>query len=242
MLELSAAGHSDVGFVRVRNEDAWWAGRRVLVVADGLGGHPAGDQAAQLAVQPVAAVDDDGPADPQALRQALAEAVRVANTRIREAGAAEPLHAGMGTTLTSVGLAADTAVLAHVGDSRAYLLRDGQLRQLTEDHDLAAEALRAGRLSAEEAARVPDRHVLTRAVGLEPEVAVDSPEPVRLYAGDRLLLCTDGLSGVLDEATIAGLLADGAPHEACERLVAATVERGAPDNVTVVVADVREPR
>lgn len=240
---LVVAGRSDVGRLRDSNEDAWFVGRRVLVVADGLGGHAAGEVASQLAVEQLAALDeraDSSWADAvDSARAALRDAVVAGNRAIREAAAADPARAGMGTTVTAAVVVDAQLCLAHVGDSRAYLLREGTLRQLTEDHSHVAELIRAGQITPAQARTHPYRAVITRALGLEDDVAVDTPAPVALAPGDVVLLCSDGLTEPLTDEEIAEVLAGADdPDRACGALVDAANAAGGPDNVTVVVAAV----
>lgn len=239
MPRLSAHAATHVGLVRTGNEDSVHCGETVFAVADGLGGHAAGEVASSLAMESLAAVDPTACEGVGALQQALAEAVREANRVVHAAAREDPAKAGMGTTVTAAAVAGDQLVLAHAGDSRAYLLRDGVLWQLTTDHTAAQEAVDAGYLTPEEAAQRPERHVLARAVGLEEEVAVDTPPPETVQPGDRMLLCSDGLIDPVDEQAIATIL-DGHPdpQEACDALVQAALDGGGPDNVTVLVVRV----
>lgn len=239
MPSLTAHGATHVGLVRTGNEDAFYTGRTVFVVADGLGGHVAGEVASALAVERVAQFDPGAHEDLEDLQRALADAVRAANTVVHDDAQAHHERAGMGTTVTAAAVSQGRVLLAHVGDSRAYLHRAGSLRQLTTDHTAAQEAVDAGYLTPEQAARRPERHMLARAVGLKPDVVVDTPPPVGLEAGDRLLLCSDGLIEPVDDEGIATILAEHPdPEEACAALVQAALDGGAPDNVTVVLVGV----
>ncbi len=230
--QWAAATHQ--GRVRTHNEDAVHpatsgrgSGPVVVMVADGMGGHVAGEVASRLAV--AAAVEaGDGPR----------ERVEAANRAILEEVGRRPELAGMGTTLTLVELGADgVARVAHVGDSRAYLLRDGRLRLLTTDHTVVNEYVQAGKISADEAATHPQRSMLTRALGLVPVVQVDTfEEPLR--PGDRLLLCSDGVSSMIDDETIAATLGEGTPEEAAWELVERANQAGGLDNATALVVDV----
>jgi PPM family protein phosphatase len=236
-MQVTAHGTTHRGLVRPGNEDSFYCGRRVLAVADGLGGHAAGEIASALAIGPLEALDGREYACAD-LAAALAAAVREGNAAVYRDAEAHPDHHGMGTTVTAAVVCDGRAHLAHVGDSRAYLLRPGgDLRQLTTDHGPVAEAVAAGLLTPEQAAVHPERSLLSRVVGLEPDVTVDVYDPVGLGAGDRLLLCSDGLTEALAEADIARILAaDEDPAGVCDALVDATLAAGAPDNVTVVVA------
>jgi serine/threonine protein phosphatase PrpC len=236
-MRLSSFAGTDVGRTRSGNEDSYFCGRTVFAVADGLGGHQGGEVASAAAVEPLAALDGRGFGDAAAAAEALAGAIREANAAILERAAGDPGLWGMGTTLTAAALAgAGQLQLAHVGDSRAYLLRDGSLEQLTVDHTVVGELVRRGRLTPEQAAIHPERSILTRAVGLDPTVPVDLPDPLELRAGDRVLLCSDGLTeavGDPDIATILATAADGAA--ACRSLIDAANAAGGPDNITVVL-------
>lgn len=239
-MDVVMHGASHQGLVRTGNEDAFVCGSQVFAVADGLGGHNAGEVASRLALGPLAALDGGiNPGDD--LAQVLAQAIRSGNDAVLADAQANPERHGMGTTVTAAALCDGAAHLAHVGDSRAYLLRPpDSLWQLTADHTQVAEQVRQGLLSNEEAAVHPERNVLLRVVGLDPEIDVDTPEPVALAPGDRLLLCSDGLNAVLNDEAI-GVLLGGAddPEAVCDELIRATLAGGAPDNVTLVVVFVR---
>lgn len=239
-MRIVAGSASEVGLVRASNEDRVLCGTTVFAVADGLGGHAAGEVAAQLAVRRLGELDGKPFADPANAAKALAEAVLQADRDVKEAARSDPEREGMGTTLTAATVVDDRLVLAHVGDSRAYLMRPAEgLRQLTEDHTGVGEAVRAGLLTEAEADRHPQRHLLTRAVGLEGDLRVDTPEPTPLRPDDRVLLCSDGLTEAVDDDVIAAQLTEvGDPHGACRALVAAALAGGGPDNVSVVVLDV----
>ncbi len=237
-VRLSSAAGTHVGLIRAQNEDSYLCRHPLYVVADGLGGHAAGEVASALVVERLGelAVADD--ATPDAAQQQLAEAVRDANRRIHESATEDPKRAGMGTTVTAAVAVGDSLCLAHVGDSRAYLLRDGELSQVTEDHTPVQRAVRAGVISAEEALHHPSRHVLAQAVGLDVDVDVDTPR-IELRAGDRIVLCTDGMTDPIPDTDIPGVVADrNTPDDVVESLITAALQRGGPDNVTVVVIDV----
>jgi PPM family protein phosphatase len=234
MMAMDAAGATDQGRVRRRNEDAYFTGTWVFAVADGLGGHPAGDVASHTALEPLAELDARGPGDD--IRGALVEAVTTANAKVRTAASEEPARSGMGTTLTAVAVTGEDLTLAHVGDSRCYLLRDGGLQQLSLDHTPVQFAVDAGRLDPEAARSHPERHVLAQAIGLDEDVDVDTRGATRLRTGDVVLLCTDGLTEMLTDDRIAAVLSDDADaRTTSNRLVADAVAAGGVDNVTVVV-------
>ena len=210
----------------------------LLVVADGMGGHRAGDVASDAAVRGLVAglSRRDAVAGPDDLADALALAARQVNADVH-AAAQRPETLGMGTTLTAAALRGRSLALAHVGDSRAYLLRGGELRQLTQDHSWVAERVAQGLLSPDEARDHPWGNVLTRAVGIGPEVEVDS-DTLDVREGDVLLLCSDGLTSMLTDDRIARRLVDRDPPAACRTLVDAANASGGHDNVTVIVARV----
>jgi serine/threonine protein phosphatase PrpC len=242
-MRLSSFAGTDVGRLRSGNEDSHLRGRTVFAVADGLGGHQGGEVASAMAVEPLAALDGHAFADAREAAEALAEAIREANLAILRRARSDPELWGMGTTVTAAAVAGDRVLqLAHVGDSRAYLLRAGApLRQLTIDHTVVQEAVARGLLTRQQAAVHPQRGVVTRAVGLDPQVPVDLPEPLELEPGDQVLLCSDGLTEVVDDEPIAAVLASQADgDDACSALIAAANQGGGPDNVTVVLLRVAD--
>ena len=232
-MRIRGGARTDVGLVRRRNEDSFLVRERLFAVADGMGGHRGGNVASSLALDTVATtVPATG-----ATAEDLVDAVRSANGAVLERALADPELEGMGTTLTAMLMRGDEGLVAHVGDSRAYLFRDGELRQVTEDHTLVRRMVVEGRLTPEEAEVHPARSILTRALGVEPEVDVDR-EAVSLRDGDRLLLCTDGLTGMVPEEGIRETLRrEPDPQAAADALVAAAVAAGGEDNVTVLVLD-----
>jgi len=237
-LGMNYAAKSDVGLVRPGNEDSGYAGPSLLMVADGMGGHAAGELASALAIATVAAVDV-APPDSDDVLTALADTVDSTGDAIATVIAEQPEFTGMGTTITSLYWIGPRYALVHVGDSRAYLLRDGALYQLTHDHTYVQTLIDSGSITREEAAQHPRRSLLTRALdGMNPVEADLSLRDARI--GDRYLLCTDGLTGVVHEARIAEILREGEPVGCVTRLVDLAIEGGAPDNVTVVVADIIE--
>jgi len=232
---LDAAGVTHPGQVRAQNQDTFFVSDELVLIADGMGGYAGGEVAAAIAAEVVEA-SFAGNATPSGLEAAVLDA----NRRIFERGI-EPGLEGMGTTLVAAGMVQSAGrtqlLVVNVGDSRGYLLRDGRLRQLTEDHSVAAELVRLGRIDEGEGAEHPGRHVLTKVLGVDRDVEPDLIElgPV---AGDRLLLCSDGLSNELDDDDIMSLLAVGTPGDAARALVAAANAHGGLDNITAVVADV----
>ena len=229
-----------VGRVREGNEDSLFpessgssSGPELLMVADGMGGAVAGEIASRIAVNVASATDVSDPISSE-------DRVLMANEAVGDAVAADPSLAGMGTTLTLVELTVDGVLdLAHVGDSRAYLLRAGEMRQLTTDHTLVNELIELGRITPDEAERHPHRHLITRVLGLGP-VGVDTMK-VDLAVGDRILLCSDGLTTMVSDFGIQEILDAG---EGVEATVWALIEHanvaGGVDNTTVVVIDARE--
>jgi protein phosphatase len=238
MAELRWGAATDPGRVRKANEDGVLAAPDVFAVADGMGGHAAGEVASAVALETVRSR-----LDPRVATMAsVTDVVRAANEAVHRRSLEDPATRGMGTTLTLIAPASgpdgDRLVLANVGDSRAYLLADGELRQLTRDHSYVEEMLAAGQITAEEARRHPHRHVVTRVLGVDPSVAVDTwlltPE-----RGDRYLLCSDGLiNEVADEEIARLIVAASDPQAAAEALVAAANAAGGRDNITVVVIEV----
>ena len=251
-LSVTFAHLTDPGRVRTQNEDHLCAfepadGRllgqrgRLFVVADGMGGHARGEVASHLAVDTVRTVYYDDRL-PEELPQLLSVTVRRANEvlyRESRLGADEPR---MGTTLTMLVIREQDAFLAHVGDSRAYLIRGRHIRQLTEDHSLVSELVRQGVLSTEEAERHPSAHVILRALGTSGEVPVELHGPLPLRAGDTLVLCTDGLSRIVAANEIRRLAGASSPRQACERLVSLANDRGGPDNITLQVVRIGGPQ
>ncbi len=238
MLRIAEHFHdSDLGRQRQGNEDNYYVRSPLFVVADGMGGAQAGEVASEIAVKQFERGLPDG-SDPG---EALAGLIREANARIHEQARSEAQHAGMGTTTTAAYLTGDTVVVAHVGDSRCYLLRDGDLIRLTRDHSLVGELVARGKLTEEQAESHPQRSVITRALGPEPNVEVDV-EAFPARAGDVFLLCSDGLTSMVHEPQLKPLLADRErPLEQIGRtLIAAANEAGGRDNITVILFRVEE--
>src|ERR1022692_136645 len=235
-LALRYAVRSDVGLLREGNEDSAYAGPRLLVIADGMGGHAAGEVASAVAIAALAGLDHRVPgAD---LLDPLADAVATANTTLHEMSEADPAVEGMGTTLTAMLWQDARVALCHIGDSRAYLLRDGDFHQITRDHTLVQSLVDDGRLTPEAAATHPQRSLLLRALDGRTEAEPDlSIREVR--AGDRYMLCSDGLSDVVTEQTLHKTLVTFTdPDDAVIQLVELAIRSGGPDNITCIVADV----
>ncbi|HEY4624994.1 MAG TPA: PP2C family serine/threonine-protein phosphatase [Blastococcus sp.] len=235
-LVLRYAARSDRGLIRGNNQDSVYAGPRLLAVADGMGGHAAGDVASKVVIAALEHLDDDAPSGD--LLQALREAVFEGSEHLREVIRESPQLEGMGTTLTAILFAGGRLALCHVGDSRAYLVRDGQLSQITHDDTFVQTLIDDGRITAEEANSHPQRSLLLRALNgqeVEPDLSMREAR-----AGDRYLLCSDGLSGVVSEETLAEALKDPDPQSTADRLIELALRSGGPDNITVIVADVVE--
>jgi PPM family protein phosphatase len=240
LLSLEPFGVTDAGKVRRNNEDALLVGEgkdeTLFAVADGIGGFEAGEVASSIAIEVLKDLEPEAPFE---------AAIQKANRRILAVGRSDERLSGMGTTLVAVRFGGTqeepVAQIAHVGDSRAYLLRDGNLRPLTEDHSLVAELVRSGDLTRDQAAEHPQKNLITRALGAEEEVEVDTAVlPVK--SGDRFLLCSDGLSDMVPEGRILEILADS-PDDSetpARTLLSAALDAGGTDNVTVVVVDVKE--
>lgn len=235
-LALRYAVRSDVGLLREGNEDSAYAGPHLLAVADGMGGHAAGEVASAATITTIAPLDGNRlGAD---LVDALADAVAAANMRLHELIAADPAIEGMGTTLTALLWADGYAALGHIGDSRAYLLRSGQFRQITHDHTLVQSLVDEGKITEDDVATHPHRSLLLRALDGR-TVAEPDLTPIETFPGDRYLLCSDGLSGVVTEQTLHATLSSVRdPDKAALQLVELAIRGGGPDNITCIVADV----
>lgn len=232
--EAGAATH--VGMVRDGNEDAMLVEAPLYVVADGMGGHQGGEVASALAIRTLAATLRTRRSGASGLIASIEEA----NAAVYERQQLDRALAGMGTTITAAFLDDDGLHLGQVGDSRAYLLRGGALRQLTDDHSLVSEMVRSGEITAEQARTHPQRSMLTRALGIDKSVRVDAFD-VELEDGDRVLLCSDGMTAIASDDEIADLLRAGDdPTTTAEELVALANRVGGPDNTTVVVLDISE--
>jgi len=230
-----SAGRTDPGRIRRRNEDTFVLDPPLFAVADGMGGAQAGEVASRLAA---AALREYHEADRLAPDERLQAIIQEANRRIYERARADSDVSGMGTTVTAALLIGGRVTLGHVGDSRAYRIRDGELEQLTEDHSLVGDLMRSGRLTPEEADAHPQRSVITRALGTDPEVDIDTSS-VDIQPGDLFLLCSDGLTTMVADEDILGILA-AAPtlDDAARELVRAANTGGGEDNVTVVLFQV----
>ena len=236
-LALSYAALSDVGRVRKDNQDSGFASEHLLVIADGVGGAARGDVASSTAVQALRRLDDRAPDD---MLEALAGAIHRAHDRIAELVEQDPELDGTSTTVTAALFDGRRIGVAHIGDSRGYLLRDGTLSQLTKDHTFVQSLIDEGRITEEESRTHPHRNLIIRAVD-----GVHDTDPdlfyIELAPGDRLLLCSDGASGVLDPPRMADILGTGSVDYAVVELIRASLEAGSSDNITCVVADVVDP-
>jgi protein phosphatase len=248
LFSITAAGLTDVGRVRARNEDAVWVDPEVdlLIVADGLGGHASGDKASRIAVSTIPPLfkrlSQEAQADQSSDRfspvtHCLRFCLNEANRAIFEAGQSDLRDHGMGCTCTAVYFHADRLSVAHVGDSRCYLIRDGVMKQITEDHSLLAEQLKRGLITAAEAA-TGNQNILSRAMGVEPYVEIDIEEHA-ILPGDLVLLCTDGLNKELSDEEVGQIIAETPDlEELAERLIAAANAVRGRDNITVAIARV----
>ena len=231
-MRVVSAVRSDIGRLRQRNEDAYLVKDSLFVVADGMGGHRGGDVASALALETI-----ESGAPEETNLQALVRDIKRAHQAVLERGEADRDLRGMGTTITAILVEDARAHVAHVGDSRAYLLREGTLQQLTEDHTLVQRMVREGRLTEDEAAHHPQRSVLTRALGVDEDISVDELT-LDIHAGDRLLLCTDGLTTMIDRGRIEKILdREKDPQAACDKLIDVANRAGGDDNITVIVVD-----
>ncbi|WP_292830739.1 PP2C family serine/threonine-protein phosphatase [Microbacterium sp.] len=236
--EGSSVAISHTGKVRSNNQDSGYSGSNLFVVADGMGGHAGGDVASSLAVQRLKDLDHPFPT-PSDAESALRDAIGEIATQLIETVAERPELAGMGTTVSALAMVDDYAVIAHIGDSRIYLYRDGVLTQITADHTFVQRLVDSGRITPEEARFHPRRSVLMRVLGdMDPDPDVDT-FIMPTQQGDRWLLCSDGLCGVVDDAHTQKALSQRlAPGRTADLLLKQTLDAGAPDNVTIVIADV----
>jgi len=251
-LRASTASQSHVGQVRAANQDvcgefADGLGRRLLVVADGMGGHAAGEVASDLAINALSASMKERNSTgegwtPEQAADLIRAALKDANRKICESVVSRAEWRGMGTTMVTAVLVDETAVIGNVGDSRAYLLRDGKLRQLTSDHSWVNEQVKLGLLTDEQAHRHPMRNIVTRAMGNRLELEVEVSEQ-QARPGDVFLLCSDGLNSMLDDGEINKLLMQHRddPVAACKALIDGANDAGGDDNITVIVAAIASP-
>ncbi|GIG54130.1 PP2C family protein-serine/threonine phosphatase [Demequina activiva] len=237
-LGLHFAARSDVGLIRSNNQDSAFAGPHLLVVADGMGGAAGGDIASSIAVGRLAALDGESHGPDEALDE-LKDAIADAHAEIVDRARNDPELSGLGTTVTALLRAGSTLSMAHIGDSRAYLLRDEQLDQVTTDHSFVQHLVDTGRISAADAEHHPKRSMLLRVLG---DVDADVPVDISVREtrpGDRWMLCSDGLSGVVSRETLHKTMVEVEdPGDCADALVSLALSAGAPDNVTCVVADV----
>ena len=242
---IEVSVQSDIGCLRQNNEDSfgYWEPEddqqflrkgRLAVVADGMGGYEGGQEASRLAVETLVEVYRDfGGDDPQA---ALVEALQAAHEQIREYSFAHPELRGMGTTCTAAAIVQDALYYVHVGDTRLYLIRDGQITRVTRDHSYVGRLVESGMISAEEAETHPQRNILTAALGTNPDLIMDSPgRPEPLRPEDVLLICSDGLWGQVRDAEILDAVENRSAEQTGRNLIELARERGGPDNITVEV-------
>jgi len=242
---VEVATLSDVGLLRTNNEDSflYWepdSGAeferkgRLAIVADGMGGYEGGQEASRLAVETVQHIYDTAfEGDPQ---QALIDAIEAAHAKIQVYGLEHPEFSGMGTTCTAVAIVGRQLRFAHVGDSRLYRVRDASITRLTRDHSYVGRLVESGLVRPEDAESHPQRHILTAALGSGPSVTPDIPEqPIPVQQGDIFILCSDGLWSVVHDQELAAVVGENSLPESCARLVKMAIDRGGPDNITVVI-------
>ncbi len=242
--EIEFASLSDVGCQRERNEDssAFWQPDasdelahkgRLAIVADGMGGYEGGQEASHIAVQTMRDTFANEAGTPQGL---LVNGIKAAHERIRAHARQNPKFFGMGTTCTAIAVARAYLYFAHIGDSRLYLVRQGKIARLTRDHSYVGRLIESGLLTPADAEAHPQRHILTAALGVGDDPVPDTPlHPLPLAHSDILLLCTDGLWGIVNDDELCKFSSSHSPQNACQELVALAKERGAPDNITVQV-------
>lgn len=250
-MKIVSCGITDVGLKRGHNEDNYLINEELnlYVVADGMGGHAGGEYASAIAVNTVEEVvtsleseeiDVDSTDPVEITRHKLTHAIRLAGRRIFEKAKEQPEYHGMGTTVVVLLVRSGNAYLAHVGDSRIYLARDGKIEQVTEDHSLIAEKIRHGLITPEEAKNHKMRNVITRSLGYQEDVEVDlSVRAVR--RGDTFLLCSDGLSGLVEDDELLQEIEKGSPQPAARALTELACQRGGDDNITTIIATVEDP-
>jgi len=246
---IEVSVQSDIGCLRQNNEDSfgYWEPEddqqflrkgRLAVVADGMGGYEGGQEASRLAVETLVEVYRDfGGDDPQA---ALVEALQAAHEQIRQYSFAHPELRGMGTTCTAAAIVQDALYYVHVGDTRLYLIRDGQITRVTRDHSYVGRLVESGMISREEAETHPQRNILTAALGTNPDLIMDSPgQPEPLRPEDVLLICSDGLWGQVRDSEILDAVENKSAEQTGRKLIELARERGGPDNITVEVLRLR---
>jgi protein phosphatase len=246
---IEVSVQSDIGCQRQNNEDSfgYWEPEddqqflrkgRLAVVADGMGGYEGGQEASRLAVETLVEVYRDfGGDDPQA---ALVEALQAAHEQIRQYSFAHPELRGMGTTCTAAAIVQDALYYVHVGDTRLYLIRDGQISRVTRDHSYVGRLVESGMISAEEAENHPQRNILTAALGTNPDLIMDSPgRPEPLRPEDVLLICSDGLWGLVRDSEILDAVENKSAEQVGRKLIELARERGGPDNITVEILRLR---
>ncbi|WP_285734610.1 Stp1/IreP family PP2C-type Ser/Thr phosphatase [Nocardiopsis sp. ATB16-24] len=238
-IALRYAAYSDVGCLREGNEDSGYAGQHLLAVADGMGGYAGGEVASSIAISTIRRLDSEAPG-PDEMAEALQRAVEQANASLSRRIMEEPQLENMGTTLTAMLWSGPRVALIHIGDSRAYLLRGSRFEQITHDHTLVQTLVDEGKITEEEVATHPQRSLILRALDgkspVDPDISISEAK-----AGDRYLLCSDGLSGVVSKKTIhETLVAEPDPGTAAKKLIDLAIRGGGPDNITAVIADVIE--
>jgi PPM family protein phosphatase len=242
---IEAASLSDIGHERANNEDSclYWEPDseldlrrkgRLAVIADGMGGYEGGQEASRLTVETVRQVyDSEFNGDPQ---QVLVAGLQSAHSKIRQYGFERPEFHGMGTTCTALAIVERHLFYAHVGDSRLYLVRNGVVSRLTRDDSYVGRLVENGLVRSEDAESHPQRHILTAALGSGPEITPQVPaQPIDLQGSDTLLLCTDGLWSLVSDQELGRVVQSNSPADACRRLVRMALERGGPDNITLMI-------
>lgn len=234
------AALSDIGKIRQSNQDSGYAGPNLLVLADGMGGPAGGDIASSIAIDHLRSLDTEADTPEEAL-ESLQEAISQAHQELCERSTQDPALAGLGTTCIAIRRSQNAITMTHIGDSRAYRLRGGELRQMTNDHSFVQYLVDTGQLTPEQAENHPQRSVLLRVLGdSQEDVTLDESQP-DFTVGDRWLLCSDGLCGFVSGQTIGKMLyRSETPQQACETLVELALKAGGPDNITCVVADIVE--
>ncbi len=234
------AAFSDIGKIRQSNQDSGYAGPNLLVLADGMGGPAGGDIASSIAIDHLRSLDVEAD-NPEEALESLREAISQAHQELCERSTQDPALAGLGTTCIAIRRSEDALTMTHIGDSRAYRLRGGELRQMTNDHSFVQYLVDTGQLTSEQAENHPQRSVLLRVLGdSQEDVTLDESHP-EFTVGDRWLLCSDGLCGFVSGQTIGKILyRSETPQQACESLVELALKAGGPDNITCVIADIVE--